>query len=129
MNVKAQKRILVFLFLSQLLNGGLLEECVRYSFPKSFALRGYFGHFKQNLTGYPTKPNFQAVLEAGLEKLMNPQPIPEKTITFYADQLEPFAFAKITATNDGEDQFVLWGPSYSLTAVAAMRLNYRRVGF
>lgn len=118
--------LFILLLMTLLLSGGLLEECSKISSPRSFWLRGYFGEYRQNLTGFPTEPDVQALIDVSLEKFFYPS-VPEATITFFTDQIEPFTFVMITATNDGEEEFVLWGPLYSLTAVAAGRLNYRSV--
>lgn len=102
-----------------------LEEN-KYSIPRSMALRGYLGTYRQNLSGCPTEVDEEDFLNDMTDHLVNPLTFDEKTFQFITFPLEPFVFSFITETyENGEDSFVVWGPMYSLLHVAVQRLNYR----
>lgn len=98
----------------------------KHPFPKSMTHRGYLGTFRQNLTGYPVKFDAQVFLQDSMNKLLDPPLPPERTINFCTGSYEPFVFSFVFDTGEnGKDDFVVWGPMFSMIYLAAAQLNYR----
>lgn len=98
------------------------DKCI----PKSLALRGYLGVFRQYLTGDQVEFDEEALIKDSLEQYMNMKPFPDRTFVVNVARVEPFCFAFCTDRGpDGEEEFAVWGPTYSVVATAAERLNYR----
>lgn len=126
MNKKVLQVILFLLACLPLRSGE--KRCDRdlSSMPKSFALRGYVGLYKQNITGCPRELDKKALLTDFMKQITETEPFPEDVITLSLIEVEPFTFAFTTETSeDGVDTFYAWGPLYSILRVASENLNCR----
>lgn len=106
------------------------EQCfsigtLKYSYPRSMVLRGNIGTFRQNLTGFPTEIDENVLMNDIMQRMMDPPLHEENTIQFITGPIEPFVFCFIAETKNGEDEFVVRGPMYSVVSLAVARLNYR----
>lgn len=86
-----------------------------------FALHGYFGCYRQNLTGYPLVPTEDEIGQTINSFILYVFEYQSRTtFSFFTADVRPFAFVQHHA--DGS-QFVVWGPAYSLFVEVASKLN------
>lgn len=119
------------LFVSLLLISTIVsEKCKNEYRPPRRSLWGHFGRYRQNMTGAPVNFDKDVLLQDMMKAMLNYwyDPLPDKTFVFMSMMAEPFVFALVTdLTEDGEEEFVVWGPMYSILVEAAKHLNYRLV--